>query len=100
MKKLCLTVLGAGLAVGAGIIFLLEFFDSTLKRPDDIESELQLKVLCTVPEIIDKKQKAWQTVEHVCSSIFAAFSLILLASFAILYMRGVDQTLEALRKYM
>ena len=100
MKKLFMMAVFAGLAIGGGAIFLLEYFDNTLKQPGDIESELKLKVLCTVPEIIDKKKKAWRTIEHVCSSIFAAISLVLLASFAILYIRGVDQTIEALRKYI
>ena len=99
MKKLFMMAIVAGLAIGGGAIFLLEYFDNTLKQPDDVESELKLKVLCTVPEIIDKKKKAWQTVEHVCSSIFAAISLVLFASFAILYTQGVDQTVETLRKY-
>ena len=100
MKKLFIMVVGAGLAIGGGIIFLLEYFDNTFKRPDDIESDLKLKVLCTVPEIIGKKNKVWRTIEHVCSTVFAAVSFALFASFTILYLKGVDQTIEALKKYI
>jgi polysaccharide chain length determinant protein (PEP-CTERM system associated) len=100
MKKLFLMAVVAGLAIGGGIIFLLEYFDNSFKRPDDIETELKLKVLCTVPEIIDKKTKTWRTVEHVCSTIFATASLALLAIFALLYLKGVDQTIAALKKHI
>ena len=100
MQKLFIMVVGAGLAIGGGIIFLLEYFDNTLKRPDDIESGLKLKVLCTVPEIFDHKKKVLRMVEHACSAVFAVASMALFAGFAILYLKGVDQTIEALKKYV
>jgi capsular polysaccharide biosynthesis protein len=39
-----------GLLAAAGIIFLLEYLDDTLKTPEDIEKYLQLSVLGTIPE--------------------------------------------------
>ena len=44
MQKLFIMVVGAGLAIGGGIIFLLEYLDNSFKRPEDIEAELDLPV--------------------------------------------------------
>ena len=98
MRKLFLIIVAAGLAVGGGIIFLLEYFDNTLKRPDDIESDLKLDVLCMVPEIYTQRKKIWRTVEHMSSIIYAALSFTLFAGFAIIYLNGVDKTIVVLKR--
>lgn len=98
MKKLFALVVAAGLAVGGGIVFLLEYLDQTFKRPDQVESDLQLAVLCTVPEIVGPRKRMLRRLEHAGSMMFAAVSLALFAGFAILYVKGVDQTLEAVKR--
>ena len=100
MKKLFVLIVGAGLAVGGGIIFLLEYMDSSLKRPDEIETDLKLPLLCTVPEIISRKTRILRNVEHVCCALFAFVSLSLFAGFTILYINGVDQTLGLLKSWV
>jgi uncharacterized protein involved in exopolysaccharide biosynthesis len=45
-----------GLLLGIGLSFLFEYFDKTIKNPDDIEQYLGLPVLGTIPKI-DKGQK-------------------------------------------
>ena len=42
--------------LGIGLAFLFEYFDKTVKTPDDIEMHLGLPVLGTIPKI-DKKQR-------------------------------------------
>ncbi|NLL04360.1 MAG: polysaccharide biosynthesis tyrosine autokinase [Clostridiaceae bacterium] len=39
-----------GLALGAGLIYLLEMLDYTFKKPEDVERQLELNVIGTVPE--------------------------------------------------
>ncbi|MCB2149580.1 MAG: protein GumC [Deltaproteobacteria bacterium] len=100
MKKLFALVVGAGLAVGGGIIFLLEYLDSSFKRPEEIESDLKLPVLCMVPEIISRRTRMLRTIEHVACGCFAFASLALFAGFTTLYLKGVDQTLNALKIWL
>ncbi len=38
-----------GLILGFGIIFLMEYFDKTIKTPDDVKKHLDLPVLGTIP---------------------------------------------------
>jgi len=98
MKKLFIIVVGAGLAIGGGIIFLLEYLDNSFKRPEDIESQLELAVLCTVPKIISKKEKMWRRVEKLCFAGAGVLSLVFFVGFAALSLKGVDQTLELIKK--
>lgn len=98
MRKLFILVLGAGLAVGGGIVFLLEYLDQSFKRPDDIEAELSLPVLCTIPQIVGRKTVILRRLEHVACALFGLVSVLLLAGFAALTQKGVEPTLELVRK--
>jgi capsular polysaccharide biosynthesis protein len=42
-----------GLMVSAGVIFLLEYLDNTIKTPDDIEKLLGIPVIGTIPLVTD-----------------------------------------------
>jgi len=44
-----------GLALGLGIVFLLEFLDDTIKTPADVERYLELPTVGTIPKIIPVK---------------------------------------------
>jgi capsular exopolysaccharide synthesis family protein len=44
-----------GLAVGVGLSILREFMDDTVKSPDDVEKQLALTLLGTIPHINPKK---------------------------------------------
>ena len=98
MKKLFVMACGAGLGIGVGIIFLLEQLKNSFSRPEDIESGLNLPVLCTVPEIYSPRKRVLRTVEHVGCSIFTAVSIVLFGFFALLYLKGVDQAIMLLEK--
>lgn len=43
--------LGAGLLLGFGLVFLLEFFDRTIKTPEELEKITGLPTLAVVPDV-------------------------------------------------
>lgn len=43
-----------GLMVGIFLVFLLEYLDSTIKTPDDVERHLDLPVIGTIPMVEEK----------------------------------------------
>jgi len=98
MRKLFIMVVGAGLAVGAGIIFILEYLDSSFKRPEDIEADLGLPVLCSVPRIVGRGTRILRGIEYAFFSIVGVIALVLFAGFASLTQRGVEPTLELVNK--
>jgi uncharacterized protein involved in exopolysaccharide biosynthesis len=98
MRKLFIMIVGAGLAIGGGIIFLLEYLDNSFKRPEDIEADLELPVLCFVPQIVDRKTRIFRRFEYTSCALFGLISFILFAGFAALTQKGVAPTLELIRK--
>ena len=48
---------GLGLILGSGIVFMMFYFDDTIKSQEDIESKVGLSVLTSVPKYRSKKNK-------------------------------------------
>ena len=98
MKMLFFLTLVLGPNIGLGLVFLLEYLDTSFRSPKDIESSLGFSVLASVPMIIDRKYKRKQTLNQVFSVASILFSFILLSAFAVLSFVGVDQTMALLNQ--
>ena len=49
-KKMNISVAGVlGLLLGALLIYLLEYLDHTFKKPEDVENQLEINVIGTIP---------------------------------------------------
>ncbi|HDL07211.1 MAG TPA: protein GumC, partial [Desulfobacteraceae bacterium] len=88
MKKLFMLVVAAGLGIGGGMIFMLEYFDTSFRKPDDIESYLGVSVLATVSSIYHSKDKIWRTINQSLSVFALMAAFILFAGFAVLCLKG------------
>lgn len=94
MKRLFALSLAAGLFVGCGLIFLMEYFDTSFRRPEDIASLLGLPVIAILPSVMhpeDIKKRRLKLFFSIFSVIVIFF---LLAGFAVLGIKGVDSTVE------
>ena len=100
MKMLFLLTLVAGPNIGLGLIFLLEYLDTSFRSPKDIESYLGFSVLATVPVINDRKYKRKQTLNQVFSVVSILFTFILMSAFAVLSLVGLDKTIELINRFM
>lgn len=100
MKKLLLFCVAAGLGIGGGVIFLLDFLDRSLKIPQDAERQLGVPILATVPRIIRPRDHFRHRINQVMSFLFAMMGLGLLSILGLMSLRGVDQTLEVARKLL
>ena len=60
--RLKIAVGGSGLGVlaGLGLIILLEFLNTTARRPEDIVSKLGITPLTTIPYIQTRSQRFWR----------------------------------------
>jgi polysaccharide chain length determinant protein (PEP-CTERM system associated) len=100
MKKLFLFTIAAGLGAGGGIAFLLEFFNQGFKSIKDIESYLDVPVLAAIPTVLHKKDKLLRVLNNAAFAFSLMISFVLLAGFALLTLKGVDDALELLKKFI
>ena len=98
MKKLFLISIVAGLGLGGGLIYLLEFLDTSFKRSDEVESYYGFPVLATIPALEKPGNKLLKRLNLVTSTFFVLLSGVLMAGFALLTLKGVDQVLVLVRK--
>lgn len=100
MKILFLLTVAAGLNVGLGLVFILEYLNTSFRSPKDIESYLGFSVLATVPVICDQKYIRKQRLNKVFSIASILFSFILLSVFGVLSFVGVNQIMALFNQYM
>jgi len=97
MKKLFLITIALGLGLGGGMIFLVDYFDSSFKRSEDVEKSLGLNVLATIPKIYqtkDFRRRKMRRVMTVCSLLVTA---CLLGSFTVIVFVGPEPAIELVR---
>jgi len=100
MKKLFIMVLAAGLGIGGGLIFLLEYMDKSFRKPEDLEATLGLPVLCTIPQLYQSKEMKMGRINQILFAFSALVSLGLFLGFSALTFKGVDKTLEFVRQFV
>jgi polysaccharide chain length determinant protein (PEP-CTERM system associated) len=100
LRKLFLMVIAAGLGLGAGLIFLLDFFDSSFKDPEGFESELGVALLATIPKVYQKKDIRLKKLNRALTGVSLLVAACLFAGFAILVLNGVEPTMEIVRPYL
>jgi len=100
MKVLFLLTLVAGPNIGLGLIFLLEYLNTSFRNPEDVESYLDFSVLATLPIVYHEKDKRRQKLDLAFSIFSVMLSCVLLIVFAVLSLKGVDQTMELLNRFI
>ena len=100
LKVLFILLMAAGFSIGSGLVFLLEYFDTSFRSPEDVESSLKIFVLATLPVIYQKKDIRQRKLSDFLSVFLIAMSIILFAGFAVLSFNGVDQTMELAGRFI
>ncbi len=90
MKKLFLIFIAAGLGIGGGLVFLLEYLDTSFRKPNDIESYLGLSVLATVPVILHPRDVRMKRLNQGLSILSVIVAFALMAGFTLVSLGGYD----------
>ena len=90
MKKLFMIFIAAGLGIGGGLVFLLEYLDTSFRKADDIESYLGLSVLATVPVVLHPKNIRMKRLNQTLSIFFVIVAFALMAGFTLISLGGYD----------
>ena len=97
MRKLFLMFVMAGLGLGCGIIFALDYFDSSLKKPETVPTKLRIPLLVTMPSVKRLKDIRMRRINDGISILATLICLALTAIFAavsVLDMRGPTEIVK------
>jgi polysaccharide chain length determinant protein (PEP-CTERM system associated) len=73
MRKIMLAVLGLGLGLGCGLGYLREMMDTSYRSPDELQKELKLPILVSIPfRHTEKEIKARKRMEVLKAAAVAA----------------------------
>lgn len=88
MKIMAMALL-AGTGIGIGLALAREIVDSSFRDPSDLEDFLGVEVICSVPRLFLKKERAKRLAVNIAGYfLFFACSIALLFAFAYYYRLG------------
>ena len=100
LKLLFLLTIFVALHLGGGLVFLLEYIDTSIREVRDLESDLRIPVLVSIPKMYTAKDKVNYRINQVLTyaSMVLAFSLC--SAFALLVVNGVESTMEVVNEFL
>lgn len=100
MKKLFGIILVVGLGLGGGIIFLIDFMDSSVSKPEDVERRLGIPLLAAIPRVNQPKAILFRLINQAASFVGVLVSLGLLACFAAVSILSYAPAISLVSRYM
>ncbi|MBA4369484.1 MAG: protein GumC [Desulfobacterium sp.] len=91
MTKLFFIIMVFGLGLGCGIVYLLEYMDTSFRRSADIESYLGISVIAEVPSIKFPNDLKRDRVHLSATIAFLFISCALFVSFFVVTIIGVEK---------
>jgi hypothetical protein len=97
MRRILLMTVALGLGLGCGLAYLKEMMDTSYKSPQEVEEELQLPVLVSMP--IRYTQKELKSIKWKKVLAFASVGIgfILSAVGIVLAIKGPDATMNFIK---
>lgn len=89
-----------GVNFGGGLILVKDYFDTSLKSPEEIERSLGISVLATIPKIYQNKDFRRQKLRKVMTVSSLIIATCLLAGFAMLAFIGPETTVEMISNFV
>ena len=98
MRKLFLMCVMAGLGLGGGLIFLLEFLDKSVKKLESVPKKLGIPLLVAVPKIDHPRDVRKRRLNDGFSIAAAAICMALMALFAAVSVLGMPGPTEMVKR--
>jgi len=98
VRKIILLALALGLGSGGGLAYLLEFMDTSYRTPEDVETELRLPVLVSMPLQYTEKELKIRKWKEILTAASVAVVFVLSAVGIVLTVKGVDNTVNYMKE--
>ncbi len=100
LKIMIILSIALGLGMGSGLVVLSENMKNTYRMPEEIENELKLPVIATIPRVLTKKDIFMKRMEVTLCSLVIFLTFTGICAFAFLTLTGTDQAIETVREYL
>ena len=94
IRKILLLAFILGLGLGGGLAFVAETLDTSYDTPEELEEELQMPVLVSMPFRYTEKELKTLKLKEIFKAASVAFSFALLSIGILIATKGVDKTLD------
>ncbi|SMC50604.1 polysaccharide chain length determinant protein, PEP-CTERM locus subfamily [Desulfocicer vacuolatum DSM 3385] len=93
VRKLFVFSFATGAVIGGGIIFILVFFDGSIRRDEEIEVLAGLPILASVAPLKISGNPMKKRVQWLFFFLLVGYIFLIMAGFAFVYFAGVDKIL-------
>ncbi|MFK5954685.1 MAG: Wzz/FepE/Etk N-terminal domain-containing protein [Desulfobacterium sp.] len=94
VRKLFIFSFAAGAGTGGGIIFLLVFFDGSIRRDEEIEAVAGLPILACIAPLKIPGDRVKRNIQWVVFFFLVGYVLLVMGGFVLVYFTGVDKILN------
>jgi len=98
MQRMTLVVLALGLGLGGGLAYLTEMMDTSYRNPEEIEKELKLPVLMSIPYRHTEQEIKGQKRKEIFKAAGVAVGFAVSAVAIILGSKGVEATVRFIKE--
>jgi len=100
VRKLFMFSIAIGLGISGGIIFLLEFLNPVIRSEYQIETEIGLPILASIPPLVQPGTAVKRRVELFAFSLVSFYAGMIFLLFTFLNSKGIDTTLNYVKTYI
>ena len=94
VRKILLIALVLGLGLGGGLGYVIEMFDTSYKNPEEVEKELGLPVLVSLPIRYTEKEIRKMKLRSILAYASVSVGFVAAACAIVIAAKGLDKTLE------
>jgi len=94
IRKILLMAMALGLGLGGGLAYLNEMFDTSYKNPKELEKELGLPVLVSMPIRYTEKELRHMRIRKMAAYVSVSVGFVAAVFAIIIAAKGLDKTLE------
>jgi polysaccharide chain length determinant protein (PEP-CTERM system associated) len=98
--KIIMLTLALGLGLGGGLTYLREMVDTSYKTPEEIEEDLQIPVLVSMPFLYTEKEQKDQKMRTMLKAVSVSAGFALLAFGIIIGSKGASRTFEYVKSFI
>ena len=100
IQRMLLMAIALGLVLGCGLAYIREMMDTSYKTPEEVEKELQLPVLVSMPIRYTERESSNIKIKKVLAFVSVGIGFIVSAFGIVIAVKGVDNTVNLIKEIL